>query len=121
MQVTKSYRLSLLHSIPVDFVGEGCEKLHGHDLQVEVSLAGEPDKTSGLLVDRNELDRIVHREIIKPFHGQNANKLLPTPTGEVFAQNFLQRLKRTDLKEKIVAVEVRETRKNSYQVALKNS
>ena len=43
------------------------ENGHGHNYEVEVTLAGQPDTASGELVPADVLDAIVDREVIVPY------------------------------------------------------
>ncbi|MEM6562193.1 MAG: 6-carboxytetrahydropterin synthase [Planctomycetota bacterium] len=46
--------------------------IHGHNYQVEVTVAGEPDE-NGLVMDLNDLERIVGQTIIDEFDHKNLN------------------------------------------------
>jgi 6-pyruvoyltetrahydropterin/6-carboxytetrahydropterin synthase len=58
---------------------------HGHNFVVEVSIDGEPDPTTGMIVDLRDLKDILDREIITPMDHRFLNyevepfqKVIPT-------------------------------------------
>src|SRR5438093_8145170 len=40
---------------------------HGHNYVVEVTVEGEPDPVSGMVLDLKELKTILNREVVGPF------------------------------------------------------
>lgn len=50
---------------------------HGHNYVVEVTVRGEPDAKSGMLVDLGALDEIVNREVVDRYDHKNLNEDLP--------------------------------------------
>jgi len=40
---------------------------HGHNYVVEVTLAGDPDPVTGMVMDLKELKDILNREVVDPF------------------------------------------------------
>jgi 6-pyruvoyltetrahydropterin/6-carboxytetrahydropterin synthase len=40
---------------------------HGHNYVLEVTLAGEPDPVTGMVLDLKELKAILNREVVQPF------------------------------------------------------
>ena len=68
---------------------------HGHNYRLEVSLAGEPDPTTGMLLDLKDLKVVLEREVVARFDHRDLNddtgffeKQPPTP--ENFAQLLFQ-------------------------------
>jgi 6-pyruvoyltetrahydropterin/6-carboxytetrahydropterin synthase len=58
---------------------------HGHNFILEVSLEGEPDPITGMIVDLKELKEILEREIVSPMDHRFLNhevepfgKVIPT-------------------------------------------
>jgi 6-pyruvoyltetrahydropterin/6-carboxytetrahydropterin synthase len=58
---------------------------HGHNFVVEVSVEGEPDAVTGMIVDLKELKDILEREIVNPmdhrflnFEVEPFGKIVPT-------------------------------------------
>lgn len=70
---------------------------HGHNYQVEVTLKGEPDKTTGMIVDLKQVKDILNREVIDIFDHRFLNHEVPpfdkvVPTAENIAIEIWRRL-----------------------------
>lgn len=59
---------------------------HGHNYRLEVSLRGEPDPVTGMIIDLKDLQEILEREIMERFDHRDLNadtpyfeKVPPTP------------------------------------------
>jgi len=59
---------------------------HGHNYRLEVTLRGEPDAVTGMVIDLKELQTVLDREIMARFDHRDLNgdtpyfeKLAPTP------------------------------------------
>jgi 6-pyruvoyltetrahydropterin/6-carboxytetrahydropterin synthase len=59
---------------------------HGHNYRLEVTLRGEPDPVTGMLLDLKELKDLLEREVVARFDHRDLNrdtpffeKLPPTP------------------------------------------
>ena len=70
---------------------------HGHNYQLEVTLSGEPDPVTGMVLDLKELKEILDREIIQPFDHRHLNHEVPpfdrmVPTTENVAREIWRRL-----------------------------
>jgi len=64
---------------------------HGHNYTLEVTIAGEPDPQTGMVLDLKELKEILQREVVDRMDHRHLNKEVPelagkTPTCEVVAQ-----------------------------------
>ena len=73
------------------------ERGHGHNYVVEVSLRGEPDPVTGMVLDLKELKEILNREIVAPYDHRFLNYEVPpfdrvVPTTENIARDIWQRL-----------------------------
>ena len=89
---------------------------HGHNYVVEVSLAGEPDPVTGMVLDLKELKEILNREIVAPYDHRFLNYEVPpfdriVPTAENIARDIWQRLERplNSPRHRLHAVRVYET------------
>ena len=95
---------------------------HGHNYTLEVTVAGEPDRDTGFVVRRAELDAQVGERVIEPLDHHDLNGRLelrcgPTPTTEVLAIGIWERLAPAiPPPARLAAVRVRETSKNSFEV-----
>lgn len=70
---------------------------HGHNYVVEVSLEGEPDPVTGMVLDLKELKEILNREIVAPYDHRFLNYEAPpfdrvVPTAENIAREIWGRL-----------------------------
>jgi 6-pyruvoyltetrahydropterin/6-carboxytetrahydropterin synthase len=70
---------------------------HGHNYVVEVSLQGEPDPVTGMVLDLKELKEILNQEIVEPYDHRFLNYEVPpfdgvVPTAENITRDIWQRL-----------------------------
>jgi 6-pyruvoyltetrahydropterin/6-carboxytetrahydropterin synthase len=70
---------------------------HGHNYVVEVSLQGEPDPVTGMVLDLKLLKEILHREVVEPYDHRFLNHEVPpfdrvVPTTENIAKDIWNRL-----------------------------
>ena len=70
---------------------------HGHNYVLDVTLKGEPDPTTGMILDLKELKSILEREILTPFDHRFLNYEVPPfdrtiPTVENIAREIWRRL-----------------------------
>ena len=70
---------------------------HGHDYRFEITLAGAPDRETGLLADLAHLDDCVRRKVVEPFDHRYLNEEVPpfdrvVPTAERIAERIWQLL-----------------------------
>ena len=50
---------------------------HGHNYRLEVSLRGEPDPVTGMIIDLKDLQEILEREIMERFDHRDLNADTP--------------------------------------------
>ena len=78
--------------------GEAANPLgHGHNYVIEVTIEGEPDAVSGMVLDLKALKEILNHEVIEPFDHrflnrevEPFNRVVPTP--ENIAREIWRRL-----------------------------
>jgi len=75
------------------------EHFHGHSYACDVTVTGEIDATTGMIVDLGQLDRILAIEVRERFDHRNINLDVPefadgklVPTGEELARFIFQRV-----------------------------
>ena len=56
MEIYKEFSFEAAHMLPNVPEGHKCGRLHGHTFYVKVSIEGEPDKTSGWVMDFADLN-----------------------------------------------------------------
>ena len=104
---------------------------HGHDYTLTVTVAGEADPITGLIVPIGELDRFVGRHVLELFAFRNINLDVPqfenlVPTTENVAHVISKILelewpnKWEDKPVHLVAVHVQETDRNGFEVRLQS-
>ncbi len=89
---------------------------HGHNYVVEVSLEGQPDPVTGMVLDLKELKEILNREIVEPYDHRFLNYEVPpfdriVPTTENIARDIWRRLEGQlrDEKRRLHSIRVYET------------
>jgi 6-pyruvoyltetrahydropterin/6-carboxytetrahydropterin synthase len=70
---------------------------HGHNYVLEVTVAGEPDAVTGMVLDLKELKEILNREVVEPYDHRFLNYEVPpfdreVPTVENIARDIWSRL-----------------------------
>jgi len=94
---------------------------HGHNYGVEVTVAGEPDPVTGMLVDLVALDEVLEREVVGRFDHKNLNRDTPEFAQQNPTSENLTRVIWDCLSEKIPAparlyrVVVKETDRNYFE------
>jgi len=73
---------------------------HGHNYIVEVTIEGEPDPVTGMIMNLKELKEILDREVVEPMDHRFLNYEVPpfdalVPTAENVAQEIWRRLDRS--------------------------
>jgi 6-pyruvoyltetrahydropterin/6-carboxytetrahydropterin synthase len=80
--VTKSFEFSASHFL-TKYRGK-CERLHGHNYKLEVSVIGEM-REDDLVFDFVELDRIAKTKIIDVLDHTHLNDRFTNPSAEIIA------------------------------------
>jgi len=70
---------------------------HGHNYILEVSVRGEPDPVTGMVLDLKELKEILNRQVVEPYDHRFLNYEVPpfdriVPTAENIARDIWQRI-----------------------------
>jgi 6-pyruvoyltetrahydropterin/6-carboxytetrahydropterin synthase len=94
---------------------------HGHNYVVEVSVTGEVDPATGMIVNLADLDSFVEREVIEPFDHKSLNEDVAAfrenvPTTENICKEIFARLKQFP-KARLERVRVEETGNNTFEYA----
>ncbi len=73
---------------------------HGHDYRCDVRVSGVVNASTGMLVDLDALDAVLHREIVERFHGRRINLDVPefrdgalVPSCEMLAAFLFEKLR----------------------------
>jgi 6-pyruvoyltetrahydropterin/6-carboxytetrahydropterin synthase len=85
---------------------------HGHNYRIEVTVRGEPDPVTGMVMDLAELKAVIEREVMSRFDHRDLNRDTPyfektPPTPERFAAVLFEIL-RAALGERLHALRLRQ-------------
>lgn len=94
---------------------------HGHNYALEVTVAGEPDSRTGMVVNLAELDGWVEREILERFDHAYLNADPESfadrvPTTENLCGEIYGRLRRGFQPALVTRVRLEETSLNSFEI-----
>lgn len=127
MELTRVYHFSAGHRLdnPVLDPEENarlygpCARAHGHNYYVEVTVAGRPDSTTGMLVDVARLDDAVERVLLARVDHRVLEDVAELggviTTGESLARAFWRILAGTLAPAALRQVAVVETAKNRFE------
>ena len=100
-----------------------CTGDHGHNYVLEVSVSGEVDPVTGMVINLKDLDRIVKAEIIELVDHRHLNRDVDflsgiIPTAENLAIAFWNRLQDRFGEAGLRRVKLIETENNSVEVSI---
>jgi len=85
--VTKKFTFDAAHSLE-NYKGP-CSNLHGHTYVLEVTLSGEVNPDTGMIIDFNDLKQVVDTKVLGTFDHKHINKEVDyNPTAENMAQDI---------------------------------
>lgn len=131
LKLTRSYEFAASHRLyspalsekeNVDLFGKCANPAgHGHNYILEVSVSGEPDARTGMIVDLEKLDEKVNALVVDRYDHKNLNVDLPEfqgrmTTSEVVAQEIWRALE-GNLPAKLEKVRLQETARNIFEVS----
>jgi len=130
MTLTRSYEFAASHRLDsphlssqenLDLFGK-CNNPagHGHNYVLEVSVAGQPDPRTGMLLNLEDLDRLVLELVVDRYDHKNLNVDIPefegkVTTSEIVALEIYSRLK--SRLSNLARVRLHETARNIFEVA----
>ena len=133
MKITRKYEFAAAHRLNAPSLSQQenssrygkCNNLagHGHNYGLEVTIEGELDAASGVLIAPFELDAIVEKEVFERFDHKHLNVNCPEfqtliPTSENLAKvifEILQPVVKTDAR-RLAKIGLNETQKNYFEV-----
>jgi len=94
---------------------------HGHNYVLEVTVQGPADPETGMLVNIEDLDRIVHQKVIDRFDHKNLSSDVPefagkNPTSEVVAQEIFNLLS-PSVPARLSRIRLHETARNIFEIS----
>jgi len=137
--LTRRYRFSASHRLDAPALSsEENQRLfgkcnnpfgHGHNYVLEVTVAGEPDSVSGLILPVPRLDELVTGKILRLFSNRYINvdvgqfaRLVPTTenvtqvVADLLGQNWREHM--GDTAARLERVRIEETGRNSCEICL---
>ena len=137
-RLTRSYPFCASHRLHLDSLSEEENRRlfdkcnnpfgHGHNYVLEVSVEGEPDPATGLLIGRAELDALVREKVLSRIDHKDMNCDVPeferlNPTTENLAKVISGWLREawpdeSSGRSRAARVRLVETRKNSFTLEL---
>lgn len=133
LTVTRAYDFSASHRLHAPSLGDQenqaifgkCNRVngHGHNYEVEVTVAGDADPSTGRVISPDLLDRMVEEEVLTPFDHRHLNLDVPefaetNPTSENLTRVIWDRLAarwgREPVSARLYRVTVRETARNYF-------
>lgn len=136
ISITRRYRFSASHRLHVPSLSEArnaklfgkCNNPfgHGHDYVLSVTVAGEVDEQTGLILPTNLLDKLVETNVLELVSHRNLNRDVPAfdeivPTTENLALLVAGLLESTwpeEIEARLARVHVQETDRNGFEVVL---
>lgn len=108
--ITRRYHFESAHYLPKVHEGHKCRRMHGHNYEMEVTVAG-PIKDDGFIIDFWDLDKLV-QPIVNELDHRTLNDIpgLSNPTAENIAAWFLLRIRQEAPKDYTVGVRIYETK-----------
>jgi 6-pyruvoyltetrahydropterin/6-carboxytetrahydropterin synthase len=70
-----------------------CQRLHGHDYRLAVTVRGKPDAHTGAIVDFLALRRTVEEQVVSKLDHRLMNEVIENPTAEHMVLWIWQKLK----------------------------
>ena len=110
-RVTKSFSFEAAHELP--WHAGKCKRLHGHSYRLEVTIEGPLDH-NGIVVDFDDVQRIVEDEVIARYDHRHLNELVDNPTAELLAADIWKRVEAAGLD--VVALRLWETADSSVEL-----
>src|SRR5207247_11191690 len=92
---------------------------HGHNYLLEVTVQGDIDERTGMMVDIAYLDRVVEEQVVRRYDHKNLNLDIPefaerNPTSENLVKTIWERLAPHLKHPPLYRVTVRETERNNF-------
>lgn len=83
-KITRAYTVQAAHQLHGLREGHKCGRMHGHNYRIEVTVEGPVD-VRGFVVDAEEIDEAVGKELMARLDHRTLNDVIPQPTAENIA------------------------------------
>ena len=92
-ELMKTFGFNAAHFLPGVPADHKCRRMHGHNYRIDVHVGGQPDGTTGLVVDYGDIKRVVE-PILDELDHRTLNDVpgLENPTSEMLCGWLWQRL-----------------------------
>lgn len=84
MKITKRFTFDAAHHLP-NYVGK-CKQLHGHTYVLEVTITGDVDPYTGMVIDFANLKGTVNAKALAYLDHKLLNDIIENPTAENIIQ-----------------------------------
>lgn len=91
MAIEMDFRFAAAHRLP-RHPGK-CFNLHGHNYALTVVVRGEPDASTGLVMDFADIETAVQKHVLEQCDHANLNDFIENPTAENIVVWMWERLK----------------------------
>jgi len=90
--ITKKFSFEAAHKL-INYTGP-CKNLHGHTYFLKVTLGGQVDSRTGMVLDYAKVKEVVNQTLIKRFDHSYINKFIKNPTAENIVRWMWEKLAR---------------------------
>lgn len=97
LSVTKVFTFDSAHQLP-DHPGK-CRRLHGHTYRLEVTVEGEIDARTGMVLDFYDLSSVVKEKVVSRLDHRYLNDFVENSTAENLCLWIAQELSELPLKQ----------------------
>jgi 6-pyruvoyltetrahydropterin/6-carboxytetrahydropterin synthase len=80
MELAVDFNFSAAHRLP--YYDGPCNRVHGHNYRLRVTIRGRPDPATGMLMDFEELRARVQARVLEAVDHRLLNDLVANPTAE---------------------------------------
>lgn len=84
MELTRKFIFEAGHYLP-KYIGK-CFRQHGHRFELFITISGNPDEETGMIIDFKSMSEIVNKVILDEFDHSNLNDIIPNPTAETIVK-----------------------------------
>lgn len=80
MVISKDFSFESAHYLP-DYKGK-CSCIHGHSYKLTISLSGDVDEKTGMIIDFGDISKIINEVVIDQLDHTFLNDIIYNPTAE---------------------------------------
>ena len=91
MLVSKQFRFEAAHHL-INYHGK-CENPHGHSYKLVVTIKGDVDEKTGMVMDFLEIKKIVKTNVLLKLDHKDLNDVIENSSAELIAEWIWQQLK----------------------------